>query len=257
MNFKKLTAIVLSASLLATSCVSATSAKANNEKLATSITTVGKTKTNKKFSKGAKVGITASAVIIAAVVGAVFCFKIKPAIDTKKLIDAAGKGKSKTVESLKLVDVATKGDFKTVESLLKSGIDVNARDSEGCTALICAVREGHTEIVKLLIENGANVNARDNDGYTALITAACWKQAGIIELLLKQQGIAVDAIDNGGYTALMRAVYWNHAEIVELLLKKYPNIDVNVKNSLGKKALDLAKNQEIKDLISNFKSQHP
>ena len=44
------------------------------------------------------------------------------------------------------------------EKLLKSGIDINAKDNDGETALMHASQEGHIEIVRELIERGADIN---------------------------------------------------------------------------------------------------
>lgn len=38
-----------------------------------------------------------------------------------------------------------------VEALLAQGADVNIRDDEGSTALMCASEHGHADIVKLLL----------------------------------------------------------------------------------------------------------
>ena len=44
------------------------------------------------------------------------------------------------------------------------GADVNAKDYNGTTALIMAIRNGYTEIVSRLLEKGADVNAKDYNG---------------------------------------------------------------------------------------------
>ena len=54
--------------------------------------------------------------------------------------------------------------------ILDSGMNANAKTSEGTTALIFAARD--LEKVRLLVERGADVNARAATGVTALIVAA-------------------------------------------------------------------------------------
>jgi ankyrin repeat protein len=63
------------------------------------------------------------------------------------------------------------GDTAEVQGLIEAGVDVNAMDKNGNTALMCALYIGHTEIVELLISKGADVNAQNDYGYTALKTA--------------------------------------------------------------------------------------
>jgi ankyrin repeat protein len=49
----------------------------------------------------------------------------------------------------------------TVKMLLALGVDVNARNSEGRTALMGAAHKGRNEIVQLLVDRGADLNAHD------------------------------------------------------------------------------------------------
>jgi len=64
------------------------------------------------------------------------------------------------------------GDHAQVQKLLRSGVDVNAGDSEGTTALMHAVIESDVKMMKLLIDSRANVNAKNAQDSTALMYAA-------------------------------------------------------------------------------------
>ncbi len=70
-----------------------------------------------------------------------------------------------------------------VQALLDKGVDVNAKDNHGFTALIWAAKGGHTEAVQALLDKGADVNARDNTGKTALMIAASRGHKEIVQLL--------------------------------------------------------------------------
>ena len=59
-----------------------------------------------------------------------------------------------------------------VKILLEASADVNAKTSNGGTALLYAAGKGNEEIVKLLLNQKADVNATTNSGFNALILAS-------------------------------------------------------------------------------------
>ena len=66
-----------------------------------------------------------------------------------------------------------KGSFKEIEAAIAKGADVNERNADGLSAIICAAMHNKDEkVVELLIANGANVNDRDAAGRTPLMAAA-------------------------------------------------------------------------------------
>jgi ankyrin repeat protein len=110
------------------------------------------------------------------------------------------------------------GNRDTAGLFLRAGIDINARDEDGCTALMLASEKGDLELVNLLIGNGADVNVRDADGYTALMYVAYRGDLEIARLLIKNKA-DVNAVDNDGWTALMYASVKGKRDVVELLKK--------------------------------------
>ena len=60
----------------------------------------------------------------------------------------------------------------TAVALLKSGVDVNAADADGTTALMHAVVEADAAAMKILIDAGANVNAAGSSGSRSPIRAS-------------------------------------------------------------------------------------
>jgi ankyrin repeat protein len=78
---------------------------------------------------------------------------------------------------------------------------VNAKDWNGCTALINSVDFGHEDIAKVLIAAGADVNASDNNGRTALMRA-CMRGAWHSVKVLIAGHANVNARDGNGLTAL-------------------------------------------------------
>ena len=51
-----------------------------------------------------------------------------------------------------------------VVAVLKAGADVNAKGTDGQTALMYASSRGHKNVVSALLEAGADVNANTHDG---------------------------------------------------------------------------------------------
>ncbi|TFK24510.1 ankyrin [Coprinopsis marcescibilis] len=133
-------------------------------------------------------------------------------------------------------------DIEVVQVLLSSaeGIDVNARDNNGRTALINAASEAPHEVVEVLIGvTGIDVNAADMNGKTALIEAASRGYLKIVEALLAVGGIDINMADVDGRTALMEALepyYTTYADEILKALLATPGIDVNAKDSGGKTA---------------------
>ncbi len=85
--------------------------------------------------------------------------------------------------------------------LLKRRVDVNAKDSEGETALSSAAGLNQTGIMRMLIRAGADVNARSSARETPLIEALAQASFDAAKVLLAA-GADVNARDEDGRTAL-------------------------------------------------------
>ena len=130
--------------------------------------------------------------------------------------------------NIKLIKSSMFGNTEKVKMLLKHpGIDVNAKDNDGYTALYWASQNGRTEIVAMLLDAGADVNAKDNNGWTALIRASQKGHTEIVSMLL-EKGADVNAKNNNGWTALTKAIWNEHPEIVGMLLENGADVNVTV-----------------------------
>jgi ankyrin repeat protein len=131
-------------------------------------------------------------------------------VGSKALLAAAGST---------YVDVPDQARSDTVTFLCSLGVDVNAKDNEGWTALLLAADRNRASVVQTLTEKGADVDARcDCTGYLS-----------------------------GGWTALMIAAREGHNDIVRILVAKHA--DVSLKNNLGSTALPLAAHEGRVDVV--------
>ena len=149
------------------------------------------------------------------------------------------------IDILLLVRAAKIGDLDAVNDLLNRGVDLNAPDDDGCTALGGAAFKGHTdvvkallvhgarpdesrallqasvcgsvEIVKLLLARHANPNIDDRFGKTALYSAAQYGFLDIANVLL-DNGANPNKADHNGFTALNQAAFHGYADMVKVLL---------------------------------------
>jgi ankyrin repeat protein len=95
------------------------------------------------------------------------------------------KGKDKNLAPLAFFADARDGKTAAVEAHLENGIDVDANDAGGGTALGIAALAGQLEVMQLLIRNGADVNHANPDKNRPLHGAAFFGEAQAVELLLR------------------------------------------------------------------------
>jgi len=114
------------------------------------------------------------------------------------------------------LEAAKNGNNEVVGLFLDGGIDSEAEDAAGRTALILATQGGHASTVTTLLDKGAAPNDTDNDGKTALIWACEQNQSAVL-LVLLAKGVDVNVKATDGTTALLAAEKRGDAETAKLL----------------------------------------
>ena len=165
-----------------------------------------------------------------------------------------------------LVDAARNQDGKAVRALLAKKADVNARSTDGATALLWAAHwddtnsaeallsggadpnlgndfkmtplsqactNGNAALVRLLLKSGANVNTPIATGETPLMTCARTGNVDAVKLLV-EFGAAVNTVEpTQGQTALMWAIAERHPDVVKALVAAHADLKLATKQGFA------------------------
>src|SRR5215469_7611590 len=92
---------------------------------------------------------------------------------------------AETPPSAAIADAAKRADIARVQSLLKQGLDVNAPQVDGTTALHWAAQLNDPMLVDVLIAAGANPKTVNRYGVSPVFVAASNAGAPVVEKLLQ------------------------------------------------------------------------
>jgi ankyrin repeat protein len=84
---------------------------------------------------------------------------------------------------------ARSGKLAEVKRALIDGVDVNAKDEKGMTALHYAVLRAEIRVVNLLLVAGADIEAKSAAGETPIELAARLKESVLVRLMRKEVSI--------------------------------------------------------------------
>ncbi|KAF2268868.1 ankyrin [Lojkania enalia] len=186
---------------------------------------------------------------------------------------------SQTRSGLSPLMIASKsGSLSSVKWALEMGADCCAVDSMGRTALHAAASNSSVDsvsIIKILIAKGLSVADTDDAGSSPLhcvLYTPAWDDdededededendeeespfdpiyARANAQALIQYGANVNAQDGSGNTLLHFAAWKGHKYMVKMLLKE--GADKNIEDVQGKKPIDLAREDDIRELLEPF-----
>lgn len=138
--------------------------------------------------------------------------------------------------------------LEQVQSAIESGLDINAVNKYGNTALIRASSSNQNpDIITALIKVGTDINAKDKDSKTALMTAAWSNENPDIISALVKSGAEINAkCETNDRTALMFAIIKNSNPNVAATLVKL-GANVNAKDIRDRSCLGCARLYRIND----------
>lgn len=114
---------------------------------------------------------------------------------------------------------ALDGKMAEVSHLLTEGVNVDALDPDGHTALMFAAFNGHSEIILKLLEEGAELENRDFMGRTALLYASTGPFPETVKILL-DKGAKPNVVDmDEHFSPLMHAAAEGNLSVVKILLE--------------------------------------
>ncbi len=178
------------------------------------------------------------------------------------LLVVSGLAPAAETSDSKLVEAARNQDQRAIRSLLAQKVDVNARSSDGSTALLWlahwndiataalllgsgadpnaandfkmaplsqACINGNSAFVRLLLKSGANPNLAIATGETPLMTCAKTGSVDAVRMLV-EYGAAINAKEPAGnQTALMWVATEHHPDVVQALIEAHADLKATTK----------------------------
>ena len=115
--------------------------------------------------------------------------------------------------------LAATHDEHLTQHVLEHGFDINIRNLDGETPLICAVNAENIGTVTLLLKNHADVNAADDKKGTCLHLAASKDKSGSITQQLLRWNADTELVNENGLTPLFVAAFSGNEVVTRELLK--------------------------------------
>ena len=131
--------------------------------------------------------------------------------------------------STALLWLAHWNDFDTADLLLRAGADANLANDFRMTPLSEACTNASAALVRLLLKSGANPNTAIATGETPLMTCAKTGNADAVRMLI-EYGAAVNVKEpSQNQTALMWAAAERHPDMVKALIESHADLQAHTK----------------------------
>jgi ankyrin repeat protein len=153
-----------------------------------------------------------------------------------------------STQESRVAEAARRREASAVRALLQDGVDVNAAQGDGMTALHWAAQHGDAALTQMLLSAGANVRATTRlGGITPLHMASQGGHATVVAALIAA-GAGANTITSTGATAVMLAARAGSADTVTRLVET--GADVNIKEqAFGQTALMIAAGLDRADVV--------
>ena len=127
---------------------------------------------------------------------------------------------------------------------------VESKPKDPVSELLSEVKRGNTKNIQILLDEGVDINAADDDGYTAMHTVANGDKVHVAQFLL-ENGAKLDPVDNSGGTPLHQATLNGYDNMVAFLLSK--GADTTVKDKLGRSPVDVAIAEDQEQVLKAYR----
>ena len=126
---------------------------------------------------------------------------------------------------------------------------LNEQDVFGRTPLMMATQSGNMALSLRLLQAGASCKGLSEDQVSGLLHHACREGDESIVKVLIADGCNVNRVGAGGCTPLMAAARYGHEKVALMFLRVGANLDVHVKDNVGKTALHWACDKGLAELV--------
>jgi len=137
---------------------------------------------------------------------------------------------------------------ETIKKIIQDGIDINAKDKYGDTALIYAANKSNLDFIDILVNNGADVNIVLKDKSNLLINAIIKDDYKLVSKLLNL-GINTDIRHQDIYTPLFLATLRVNLIVKELINNKVNIDDVSTETNITALMEAVTKSEKIVDIL--------